>query len=84
MAALRVPRGLFAEAPNGINTVFTTTFKWQRTATDVEQVYHNGLLNDEDDYTPSESTPATGFDTVTFLVAPVTGDKLVISYTPIP
>lgn len=71
---------------NGINTVFTTSVKFQHTATIKEILFLNGMRLREGlgaDYTVSESTPGTGYDVITFAVPPVLSDYLTIDLFPV-
>lgn len=67
---------------NGVNVVFTTASDFVAGS---EAVYFNGvrqLPGAGNDYTRSESGgPGTGYDTVTFAVAPRSGDNLMIDFT---
>ena len=68
---------------NGVNTVFTTSTKFLHTVGGASiKVYMNGQrLFLTDDYTLSESGgPSSGYDTVTLLVAPRSGDKVFADY----
>jgi len=88
IAAPRHIRQPFNEAPNGVIVTFTTPVKFVRTGVDREEVFHNGVLQEDgvgNDYTVSESGGVgTGFDTVNFLYAVEPSDKVIISYTPAP
>jgi hypothetical protein len=68
---------------NGSNTVFTTPDKFVRSPFE-EVVYYNGVLQEEgagNDYIVSESGGAgTGYDTITFSIAPYSWEKLTIDY----
>ena len=68
---------------DSVNLVFTSPSKFLHTVGGVSiKVYMNGqrlLLTD--DFTISESGgPLTGYDTITFLIAPRPGDKLFADY----
>jgi hypothetical protein len=70
---------------DGVNTVFTTSTKFKHTATIKEILFLNGVRLREgagNDYTISESTPGTGYDTITLAVAPVSVDYLTIDLFP--
>lgn len=72
---------------NGTNLVYTTAAKFDRNGLTNECVYLNGIRLSEgvtEDYVASESTPSTGFDTITMAIAPRGTDKLVIDYNPVP
>jgi len=68
---------------NGVNVVFTTPDKFRRDIF-LEVVSRNGVSQDEgatEDYTVSESGGVgTGYDTITFAIAPFVWEKIVIDY----
>jgi len=68
------------------NQVFTTSQKFTRVTGKEEWLYFNGVLQEfgaGNDYVASESGGAgTGFDTITFSIAPRNKDKLEIIYIP--
>lgn len=69
---------------NGTNLVFTTPDKFVNVAGGrTIRVYWNGVRQKAlDDYTLSESGgPLTGYDTVTMLAAPRSGDHLISDYS---
>ncbi len=65
---------------NGTNMTFTTAFPFKQ---GTQEVYWNGIRVRDNgcDYTSSESVPSGGYDTITFVEAPMSGDALVIDYT---
>jgi len=69
---------------NGINTVFSTPDNFIHDGLTNEAVYLRGLRRSEGagcDYVASESGGVgTGYDTITFAVAPKPGDVLAIDY----
>jgi hypothetical protein len=79
---------VFAEIPggtvNGANTVFTTSGFFVNGS---EAVFYNGVRQRSGvgcDYEISESGGVgTGYDTITFAVAPRSGDNLIVDYTPV-
>lgn len=77
-----------AGAVNGVNLVYTTPEDFLNTADLTVAVYWNGLRLFEGavcDYTISESGGiGTGFDTITFAVAPKTGDNVLVDYVTAP
>jgi hypothetical protein len=67
---------------DGVNTVFSTSEKFSMEYGGFQiKVYFNGvrqkLIND---YLVSESVVGSGFDTITFSVAPRTGDNIIVDY----
>ena len=71
---------------DGVNKVFTSATKWRRDSLIREAAHLNGLRQRDgltNDYNASESVPTTGYDTITFVVAPETGATILIDYTPI-
>jgi hypothetical protein len=86
-----VTKQRFREALIGVkdhsNQVFTTSQKFTRAAGYEEWAYFNGVLQEfgaGNDYVASESGGiGTGYDTITFSVAPRAKDKLEIIYLPV-
>lgn len=82
----RVRRDLIG-TKNGVNKVFTTPEKFSRNGGYEECLLWNGVVQAEgaaSDYEASESGGlGTGFDTITFEVAPLSVDNLSIVYFPI-
>jgi hypothetical protein len=71
---------------NGLNTVFTTSVKFQHTATLRESLFLNGMRlrhGVASDYIVSESVLGTGYDTVTLAIAPIGVDWLTIDIYPV-
>lgn len=70
-------------AINGSNTVFTTPDVFIHIPSGLQiKVYYNGQrIFEPDDFSASESGGAgTGFDTITLLFAPKSGDRLDADY----
>lgn len=84
--AARYYRQPLAGVINGSNVAFTTAIDFVHLGADKESVFHNGVLQDEgagNDYLASESGgPGTGYDTITFALAPRVGDKISIDFVP--
>lgn len=67
---------------NEVNKVYTTPVKFDR-STILEVVIRNGVEQNEGiaaDFIVSESSPGTGYDTITFTEAPFLFENLVIDY----
>jgi len=70
---------------NGVNTVYTSTQKFQHTAQRKEIFYINGVRMKQgvgNDYVVTESTPFAGYDTLTVTYAPLVGDALTLDFYP--
>ncbi len=73
-------------AQDGVNLVFTSAEKFLHDFVTREGLHFNGVRQREgagSDYVVSESVPASGYDTVTFAIAPLASDVLMIDYTPV-
>jgi hypothetical protein len=71
----RVHNQLLAGIMNGINNVYNVNLPFVNGS---ESVKYNGLVQTiNDDYTITSTT------TITMIIPPITGDKLLISYNPI-
>lgn len=68
---------------NGVNSVFHTAIPFRHVLPDREMFYVNGIRQRDgagNDYLVSESIPLAGYDTVTMVYPPRTGDILTIDF----
>ena len=80
--AILVEGEILSGVIDGTNKIFTTVDKFNMEFGGVQiKVYMNGVRQKfSDDYSVSESVPGSGFDIITFVVAPKPGDNLLADY----